>query len=288
MEVLKSGIFQTDSELVIDEYNNNLNYTIEYNHKVRKEYCILYFSSNNIYYPNNEAEFIKSIIENNKFELYKNRIAKGHKHIFFRDIKKQWYLTGINNDINDPIKLLEFIRNETLGYKNIFVGSSAGGFISVILGQQLNAERIYSFNGQFEIMTLAKKINAPYKNPILSESLTNFKLLPFYDTKNFITNPETIYYFHSSKSSWDIEQYKHISNLKINLISFKTSNHGIPFLKNNLNVIINLTPNKLKNLVGRDFHPLLFSLRVVGLKKTMQALIAVLKVLLRKFKFFSV
>jgi hypothetical protein len=288
MELIESNVFQSDSYIVNEQYKNQSNYLIEYNPDAIKEYCIIYFSSNNLYYPNNASSFTKSVIKKDKYEWYGTRINRGYKHIFLRDIKKQWYLSGINNEIDTPDKLLTFLRQETFGYKIILVGSSAGGMISIIMGQLLNAVRIYSFNGQFEIRSILKKSTVDI-NPIVFRNKDNSSLFPFYDTLNFITDPSTIFYFYSIRSQWDIEQNMYAKNIKINRIGFNTSNHGIPFLKSNLDFVINMDSEQLKVLSKKNnYHPLIFSLKMVGLGKTIKGIFLVLKgiyvIILRKVK----
>lgn len=79
-------VFQTDSKIVQDVYRNQPNYLIEYNTQcTNKDYCAVYFCSNDIYYPNTEEIFKKRIIEKNFFEWYGSRIKKAYKHIFIRD-----------------------------------------------------------------------------------------------------------------------------------------------------------------------------------------------------------
>ncbi|MEJ7560440.1 MAG: hypothetical protein WKF66_19180 [Pedobacter sp.] len=198
-----------------------------------------------------------------------------------RDIKKQWYLTGINGHLNTPEKVLEFLKEETVGYKIITVGSSAGGFNAIITGQFLNAEKIFSFNGQFEILSLLSKSSANV-DPIVFRNQKNNRLLPYYDTLKFITNPKSIYYFHSNGSQWDIEQFDHAKNQGVHKISFKTSNHGVPFLKTNLSYVINMTSAQLKELSGNTYQPLIFSIKTVGLSKTIKGLNSIVKFALNK------
>ncbi|MFT3949347.1 MAG: hypothetical protein QM763_20455 [Agriterribacter sp.] len=282
MEVKQNFVFQADDDIIAEFYNNNPNYIIEYDHAVSKEYCVVYFSSNDLYYPNNEIAFTESVVNKNKFEWYKTRVGFGHKHIFLRDIKKQWYLTGINSNINSPEALFNFLKEETKGYKPILLGSSAGGFISVILGQLLNAERIYTFNGQFEILSLLNKPEAATVDPVLFRNRDNKNLLPYYKAVNFIKNPETIFYFHSNKSQWDIQQNDEIKDYPVNRISFSTTNHGIPFLKSNLPVVLNFSMQDLKRISGKTMHPLIFSLKTVGFIKTVQGLKSIIQFGLNK------
>ena len=83
METLSSTfyVFQTDSEIVNKVYQEQDNYLIEFDEKGDKEWCAVYFCSNDIYYPNTEEIFRKRIIEQNFFEWYHSRINKAFKHI---------------------------------------------------------------------------------------------------------------------------------------------------------------------------------------------------------------
>jgi len=257
MEKSRNYSFQTDSEIVSNEFNLNDNFLIEYNTDVAKEYCIVYFSSNGIYYPNDEVTFNENISVKNKYEWFGTRIAKGHKHIFIRDIKKQWYLGGINANINSPQKLFNFLKTETSGYKTIFIGSSAGGFASVIYGQLLHAESIFTFNGQFEINSILKR-SQETTDPLVFRNQFNEEVRPFYDTRTFIKNNKTINYFLSADSAWDLEQYDYIKDLIPNTIKFKSSIHGIPFFNYNLKKVINMEVIDIKKMHGKFFSPLFF------------------------------
>lgn len=264
-------VFQTDSQAVKVAYTTFDNYYIDIDNTQSKKYCALYFSSNNIYFPNQQDVFENAIVNKNRFEWYGTRIKKAHKHIFLRDIKKQWYLTGINSNIDNPISFIEFLKKETKGYKVITIGSSAGGYAAVLYGQLLNAETIYSFNGQFEINSLLERSTEKI-DPILFRECDNKDLRPYYDIKDFIVNPKTIHYFCSKNSSWDIGQYNHISAVPMNIYHFNTSHHGIPFIKSILPVLINNPIDGYKKYEGRKLNPILFSVRVGGLELTLKGL----------------
>jgi hypothetical protein len=291
MEIKENYSFQVDSEIIKGVYNNHNNYLIEYSADVPKEYCIVYFSSNDLYFPNNESAFREHIIEKNRFELYGNRIKRGHKHIFIRDIQKQWYLGGINSSINNPVKLLEFLKEQTSGYKTITLGSSAGGYAAVVYGQQLNAEMIYSFNGQFELESLIKKSDEK-KDPLIFRNIDNKNIKPWYDTTNFIVQPKSIFYFHSARSSWDIEQRQHVNNHAVITISFNSNNHGLPFYRFNLHSIINMSYDQLVELSKKDQSPFKLSKNLIGLVPTIKSYLRlsfnyITKLTVRKTKFYS-
>ncbi len=256
-------VFQADDPVVLNEYNNASNYLIELTSGVEKNYCALYFSSHSVYNPNNEDAFNRDVLQKNKYEWYGTRIPYVHKHIFLRDLIKQWYLTGINGKINTPEALLRFLEKETSGYKIIAMGSSAGGFASIIYGQLLKAEMIISFNGQFEVNSQLIT-STPIIDPIVFRNQHNTELRKYYDTRNFIVNPKSIHYFFSKKSDWDFQQQSHIKDLDIHKTAFLTSHHGVPFLKSNLPAILRQDKKSLEKLSGKTYHPLIFSFLQVG------------------------
>jgi hypothetical protein len=264
-------VFQCDSSIVKSAYENNDNFLIEYDFSQNNSYCAIYFSSNYIYYPNTEESFTSSIIKKNKYEWYGTRVPYAYKHIFIRDIQKQWYLTGINGKYNSPDKLLSFLQAETKEYKVITLGSSAGGFAAVLYGSLLKASLILSFNGQFEIKSLLET-SSEEMDPVLFRTCKNKNLYKFFDTKKFISEGLNIFYFYSAKSSWDCKQKEHIEDINLNVITFKTNHHGVPFLKCNLPVILAKPLNELNLYSGKAYNPVLFSLQLVGLKETMKGL----------------
>lgn len=275
-------VFQVDSAIVQRAYSELQNYLIECAEIEPEEdkYCIIYFSSNDIYYPNNEATFTTQILNKNRFEWFNCRINKGSKHIFLRDIFKQWYLKGINRDINSIEKLLEFLKKETAGYRVITLGSSSGGYAAVLFGSALNAELVYTFNGQFMLSDLlsssSKKKSSELLDPVIYREQHNPPINQYYSLRPYIKNPERIHYFYSLHSAWDMDQFAHISDMSLQFIPFKTSHHGVPFLKTNLPKVLNQPTAKLQKYKGKINYPLLFSIRIDGLIQTIKNLVSIL------------
>ncbi len=278
-------VFQTDSEIVTKVYNGNPNYLVDGESSIKSNdnYCVLYFSSNDIYYPNTSEAFEKQLVLKDRYEWYGLRVKAAQKHIFVRDIKKQWYLSGINREVDTIEKLHALLKKETEGYKLITLGSSAGGYAAVLFGSLLNAERILTFNGQFYVNDLLKTTSEAI-NPILFREIDNPKINKYYSIRNYIQKPERIYYFYSNRSEWDLSQYEHIKDLGIQCIPFQTSHHGIPFLKSNLKYVLNLKESNLLKLVGKLQYPLLFSFKIEGFFHTFLSLFQqTKKMLIRKY-----
>jgi hypothetical protein len=277
----KQLIFQIDSPAVLIAFEAE-NYNIEYLNDtdlVESDLCVLYFSSNEIYYPNTIQAFDYSIIQRDKYEWKRNKFPKAKKHIFIRDIRKQWYLGGINATLDSPIKLLDFLKNETGGYRIITIGSSAGGYAALLFGSLLKCERIYAFNAQLNLNVILRNSNA-ITNPILFQKVNDDTWKDYFDLSNFISSATDNYYFQSCHSQMDVEQYQAVNertrkNLKI--IRLQTSNHGFPFLRINLPNVLAFTPNDLGKYVNKTFHPIFFSVRLIGMLPTVTFLLKALK-----------
>jgi hypothetical protein len=275
-----SAIFQIDHPLVSEEYKKS-NYEIILDESVPKGTCALYFCSHDIYFPNEKAAFQKKIIERNSYEWFNRRLKNVHKHIFLRDIHKQWYLTGINSSIDSPEKLFQFLFYETESCTVTTLGSSAGGYAAILYGSLLKADKIFSFNGQTELNSLLKSTSNRL-NPILFK-FQNTDLKKYYDIKLFLNTDSNIFYFYSINSVWDKQQALHVSDSKINCIGFKTTHHGIPFLKCSLSSVLNLSKLKLISLSNKKFNPILFSIKISGVYPVT---IFLLKISINKIYFF--
>lgn len=219
-------------ELIQQEFAQP-NYLIQTNKPTTNEtYTVIYFSSCGLYESSNPDNFIKEIINKNRFEYYGTRIKKASKHIFLRDISKQHYLNGINNEINSSDKLLEFLKRETEGSKIITIGASSGGFAAVLFGILLNAEYIFSFSGQYSLIPIYNKI---HKYADLSEIIQSSNI--------------PIFYMFPAQYDDDIEQFdliKHFNNIYV--LPIKSSIHGVPVIKDTLRSLINSDLKTLKKL----------------------------------------
>lgn len=283
-------VFQVDSEIVKKQRKQS-NYRIEYNQENAKNVCAIYFGSNDIYFPNTEASFKYSIIEANRYEWVHQKIAGVKKHIFLRDIYKQWYLAGINDEINTPEKLFDWLRIQTDGYKIYTVGSSAGGYAAILYGALLNADKVYAFNPQLELNSLLE--TSEEINPLIYR-LQNSELRKYYDLLPIVVESKNhnIFYFVSIDSPCDKTQYQHLQenagNGILKTIRFKSSHHGIPFPKIALKKVLNSKIQDLINDARRVHNPIIYSINKVGLYTTITGLIKQISTLFfKKYKQFK-
>ena len=180
--------------------------------------CLVLFSSNGLYYPNN-FEQLDMVIKKDKFEWGNIHPVEYEKIIFIRDVYKQWYLAGINNEINSVDKLTFFLSTQIKNYDSTFVGSSAGGYASVLYGCLCKADKIISFSGQFNLYSEMPNIN----NEILHLNESEIYL----DVNRFINR--NIYYFCPIHSDIDKAQLDFVeSNEFVKIIRVKSKKHGLP------------------------------------------------------------
>ena len=273
MDSEKPFIFQIDSPAVQKAFDAD-NYCIEYTNNADGDanLCVIYFSSNEIYYPNTLRSFEYSILERDKYEWKRNKHPKAGKNIFIRDIRKQWYIGGINSKLNTPTQLVDFLKKETAGYTIYTIGSSAGGYAAILYGSLLAANRVYAFNAQLNLKQTMKSSTAVV-DPILFDKVNETLFEPYFDLSNFIADAIDYYYFQSCYSKMDVNQYQSISSVaqkQLKIIRFKTSNHGFPFLRINLPYILAFDKNSLDALANKTFNLVLFSARLIGFRATMQ------------------
>ena len=96
----------------------------------------------------------------------------------------------------------------------------------------------------------------------------------YFSTQQHI-NPNTQYfYFYAHLSPQDMQQCHAMPELpNFHRVAFRTSHHGIPFLKVALPRVLNMPIEQLLSLSGKSMHPLTFSIRQAGLLKCASGLI---------------
>lgn len=263
-------IFQTEHGLVLTQLTRE-NWKIEYDPLIDDNTCAIYFSSHDIYYPNEESVFRERIVEGDAYEWYNTRRIDARKHIFVRDVRKQWYLGGVNEKLSSPELLNDFLKSETMGYRVVCIGSSAGGYAAVLHGGLLHAEAILCFNAQFDLNYFLEFSDAG-TNPVVFAGRDS-RLRKYFRLADAVKGASSIYYFYSRNSLQDLHQSKCTSGLGLVTFPFRTSHHGIPFLKSALSATINLSKEELERLasskpVGGAFDPLCFAVRLVGFTRS--------------------
>lgn len=184
--------------------------------------------------------------------------------LFIREKEKcNWYMNGINNEYNDIISCVDYIKtviNENFtNIKKIFTfGSSSGGFASILFGILLNCEIICA-SPQTNIClnfekTLIKNIspltnclfnyNFKTKQPTNFEKVNNLKYMDLGLLAKNLNYNKKIYYIVGKYNKQDMYYLRYfINTININslFIKFLNTNHHVvtSFLtKNEFNKIL--------------------------------------------------
>lgn len=228
-------IFYTDNNYQIIDMPSN------------KKIAIIYFSSGGLYKWGDIESFSEKIIKNNRYEWQRNMLKTPAKHIFVRDIYMQWYLNGINQEINTIDKLLEWLKQETKGYKVITIGLSSGGYIAMLSGHYLSAEYVISFSGQIDILDY-QRTGIPYcdlTKPSIKKYLSISKILETYQTD--------IFYFAAINAPNDFGNIELSKNLPgFHVFQMDTERHEMPINIDCLSKLINLNKENLINIYKKN------------------------------------
>lgn len=209
--------------LVEDIYEKN-NFKI-IRTKCKEKNAIVFFSSNGLYSPNTEDEFIEKVVKQDYYDwenVSKNRVIQNFfsKIIFVRDIYCQWYVTGINKNLNSVNKVIDFLRNELDGFQITTCGSSAGGYMATLVGAVLNAERVITSSGQFVL-------DAQKGGPWVKRYSIDTNINQYYDLRPIMSNiADNVFYLYPAKCDYDSLQNEYVKEVKLHRFAMDESAHG--------------------------------------------------------------
>ena len=262
--------------MIYSVWETKKNYLIEYVNddaiKSDQNVCAIYFSSNGIWFPDTVNTFYHSIIEKDRFEWYGTRVKRAKKHIFIRDVFKQWYVNGINQHLDSVEKVADWLRAECKGYKTVVIGSSAGGYAAVLFGKLIDADIQIAFSPQLDISQYHKDET---KYPLMTRDYKYNSISEFARTSNKLF----LFYSKDSKNDYlDIDIAKQVG---CNIIMFDNIVHGVPFNLVALPTVINMCEEKLLSLQGKLIIPFWFSVRYMNLQATVSKLKKKIKKILK-------
>lgn len=241
-----------ENELIYQKYCSGENYRYEdFNTESRR--CIIFFSANSLYSPNEADVFQKRIIEEDHYEglnIAQNKLIRKYfgRCIWVRDIYKSWYVAGINNTYDSIDKVCELLESLGGGYEYYTVGGSSGGYMATICGIKLHAKAIYNLSGQYNLWTTEAGISRLLKKFTADENRNQY-----YDIGNMTLCDIPILYFYPSRVLQDEKQatYIHGINQK-NIYYFPIISkvHGNPIKGRNLPYILTQDWRNLTHLSG--------------------------------------
>jgi hypothetical protein len=269
---------QFDIPEMMNVYKSHRNYEIlEFNND--DDRCVIFFSGNGLYYPNDPETFHRVILENNRFEWKKNITRFANKVIFLRDVTKSWYLEGINININTIEKLACFLEEQTHGLKVICVGNSAGGYAATLFGCLLNASHTFNFSGQYSLLHMLQTEHDRALNPTLVKYENIEEYRKYFSIVDYIKTSKTpVFYFFPAKCDEDIAQSKLVENIKsVYEFKFNTNSHASTCFEINFLDIFSQSRENVQQLQlqykNSLISPLLFSIKTSGLARSFNYLV---------------
>ena len=265
---------QFDIPEVLEVYTHHNNYEVlELNPNDRR--CIIYFSSHDLYYPNQPHVFHRNIIEGNRFEWKNNVLRSAKRAIFVRDVTKQWYLDGINPRLNTIEKLASFLAEQTLGLEVICVGNSAGGYVATLIGSLLQASHVFNFSGQFSLHEMVQTAEDRALHPTVVKYENNPEYRKHYSIVGTLKAAATpVFYFFPAHAAWDSSQSQLVAGLQsVYPFRFDTEQHGSTCYYINYLDLFSKTREELCQLYSRyqntEVSQFEFSVGTSGLAKTL-------------------
>lgn len=224
--------------------------------------------------------FRLKVVENDRFEW--ENIAKGagiqskaSRIIYIRDVYKNWCINGINSKINTSEKLVKMLKDLAEGRDIITVGSSAGGYMSVLYGCLLNAKAIYTFSPQIPLLEYDNWHPIKYFDEYKSSGTVALDLREFmatYKGKLFYITP---YYCPEDKAQLDLVNEMEFPSIKKFIVD--ENRHGYTFYGVSIERLLAMDMQALEKLSehyrGRIIKPSHFCARTSGIIKATEIVV---------------
>jgi len=244
---------QNDDNNLLQSYFGQKNYkVIEYNSNRKR--CYVFFSSNGIYYPNKKGAFLRTIY-GDRYEWetlvsFSDIPQMAAKCIYVRDLRRAWYATGINSEIDSVDELTKFLLKETEGYEVVTVGVSAGGYAAALFGAKIKAQMAFAFSAQFSIYEFNK---GPTSYFYLNKYLENREVNQYYNICETIKDAIPIAYFYPEENEGDRKQAVLVKDFS-NVMSFPvvTATHGLELNNRERIRLLQMSVEEVKTLYVKN------------------------------------
>lgn len=212
--MLEGYFSKDDSNELLNSCYKNINYKIIHG-LGRGGVCYIFCSGNGLYFPDNYDTFLDTVLYKDRYEwenVSMHLVEVAEKIIFIRDIRKSWYVTGINCEINTIDRLIDLLRKECKGYKTIVVGNSAGGYIAMLIGSMVYAKAVFSWSGQVNLNDCDNVLDEDY---YLRKYFSDREHNKYYNITPYLRETNIpIFYFYAFRCITDINQFNYIRNFK--------------------------------------------------------------------------
>lgn len=269
-------------DLIRNQYESNNNYKVIDISDSKN--CIIYCSSNGLW-DYSEESFRNEIIKHDKYEwenLAKHKKLSSYfgRAIFIRDIQMRFYVDGINNKLDCIDKVILLLKSLTKDYLITVVGSSAGGYFAILLGYALNADRVISLGGQFNLKEWGGGNNKLSFSDFtaLYRHKDDWQYSKWFDLTKYIDKSKCIvFHFYAGKCIADIKQAEIATGFK-NVYKFPMNKdkHGTVVWGFCLPYIITADTMKLERFAKAKskklINPFSLALKFVGIIYTIKYL----------------
>ena len=222
------------NELIKKQYNDCENYKVVDASDNKR--CIICCSSNALW-DYSEESFVNNVVKGDKYEwenISKNpQLNYYGRRIFIRDIQMHFYVEGINKNCSSIDGIIKLLKPLTDGYEVTVVGSSAGGYLAIIIGCILGAKRVFSFGGQVDLTSWGggngKNKFSDFR--FLYDKKDDPKYNKWYKTYDLVKGSNcTVYQVYAKYNESDTKQANLIKDCKnACLIATKDTAHGHSF-----------------------------------------------------------
>lgn len=222
-----------ENQMLQDARKPGMNYMIQDGDAPESLFCAVYCSSNGLYFPNNKETFVRRIYEQNKYDWKRNRLKGVRKHIYIRDVYKQWYTEGISEEIASVEEIATFLKKVGgNGAEFVFLGSSAGGYMALVLGSLLGGI-VFASSPQ-------TKLDISPKNWLLEKHCREKKYARWYDITETLRHSQAEQYiFYAAENKQDIDQLKDVRRAEnLWVLPVRTDKHGVVFFPFNASALL--------------------------------------------------
>lgn len=244
------GLFSTEIGIIEEVWRNNSNYLVR-NINENSKKCLILFSSNGLYFPDTKEIFVEKIIEQNRYEF--ENITKSKKIekqfgkiIYVRDVWKSYYVIGINESEDSIDKLIKKLKELTGGgYRITTAGISSGGYMAVIAGILLNAEKVLCFSGQFHHDVSKRELLQKYEND--KDRNKYFDIVELIKASNV-----PIVYFYPIRCGNDIKQAERVRDFdNVIALKFDYAEHANTVLPYNFKYLFDMSVERYRRISSK-------------------------------------
>ena len=136
--------------------------------------------------------------------------------LFMKDESKKWYLGGLKGIGKNIDHTIAFLKNEIQNYDRVIcIGTSAGGYASILFGSLINAQVSISFIPQTDLNYTRKRCMELHNSAICNSKLYKLKTFKKYNNLNTVINSTTKYFIntllHNNDFYHALHHYENIS-----------------------------------------------------------------------------